>query len=102
MYVPIKEEKILIVVFSCGPPPDAPGPNGAILGGGKTVYLVGATVNYTCPNGLGLNGVPYRTCTASLRWEPFTKVHKCQGRGFLSYFICFQLCEMFRKSECMS
>jgi uncharacterized protein YegL len=72
--------------YHCGPPPPPPS-SGSRLEDGQLhggLYIVGSVVNYTCPVGYGLDGVPFRVCTERLRWEPSTAIHTCRA----GYKVC--------------
>ena len=62
----------------CGEPPLAPMPGGVrSISVSMPPYERGTTVNYSCPEGSGLDGIPYRKCNILGLWEPSTKHHKC-------------------------
>jgi hypothetical protein len=66
--------------FHCGPPPPPP-KSGGLLAKNSTktgIFTVGSVVNYTCPSGYGLDGIPYRVCSDSLTWEPNSRFNTCK------------------------
>jgi hypothetical protein len=70
------------------PPPAAPLPGGQVNVKGPP-YVVGTKAEYKCPNGYGLDGIPYRICTGDGTWFPDTRIHICRGKkfGYMSRMI---------------
>ncbi|XP_062523887.1 complement C2-like isoform X2 [Corticium candelabrum] len=67
--------------YFCTSPPPPPTPGGVTLfedDKNIVTFPVGSRVNYTCPDGYGLDGILYRVCTEDLDWEPHSKIHNCQ------------------------
>ena len=71
-----------ILPSGCLSPPPPPTPNGLSSDDGRKAYSVGAKVNYSCPSGYGLDGLPYKICNNDGKWLPFSKKHLCVGRSF--------------------
>ena len=46
-------------------------------------------MNYSCPEGSGLDGIPYRVCTEDLVWKPDTRVHTCISANLYFNFFCY-------------
>ncbi|XP_062498861.1 complement factor B-like [Corticium candelabrum] len=68
-----------IDLYPCGPPPPAPQPGGTscVTSDSRLKFPVGFRVNYTCPTGFGLDGVPYRICPKDGFWYPSARKHTC-------------------------
>jgi hypothetical protein len=79
----------LLLAMECkSPPPAAPLPGGQVNVKGPP-YVVGTKAEYKCPNGYGLDGIPYRICTGDGTWFPDTRIHICRGKkfGYMSRMI---------------
>ena len=68
-----------IDLYPCRLPPPAPKPGGTstVTNDSRLTFPVGFRVNYTCPTGFGLNGVPYRICLKHGYWYPNVWNHTC-------------------------
>ena len=75
-----------IADYFCTSPPPPPTPGGVTMfedDEKRTTFSVGSRVNYTCPDGYGLDGIPYRVCTEDLDWEPHSTIHNCHSTPIL-------------------
>ena len=71
-----------IAEYFCTSPPSPPTPGGVTSfedDENRATFPVGSRVNYTCPDGYGLDGIPYRVCTKDLDWEPHSTIHNCHS-----------------------
>ena len=63
---------LCLLAITCGEPPSAPEPNGKRLISEEGVlgkYAENTVVNYSCPDGYGLRGIPFRVCDLSGEWS---------------------------------
>ena len=59
------------------PQPSLSGGTSTLRSDERQTFHAGFRVNYTCPAGFGLDGVPYRICQKNGAWYPYTNRHKC-------------------------
>ena len=90
-----------IDLYPCGLPPPAPQPGGnsTVTSDSRLKFPIGFRVNYTCPTGFGLDGVPYRICLKDGSWNPNTRKHTCIGTlcNTYDYHICCSAFCLFRR-----
>lgn len=75
---PNEDKPQCILASGCASPPPPPW-NGLSTAANITgiPYPVGFWVNYTCTNGYGLDGIPYRICGHDGTWWPSSRRHQC-------------------------
>ena len=78
--LPIRHNVIADYFCTSPPPPPTPGDVTSFEDDkSRATFHVGSRVNYTCPDGYGLDGIPYRVCTEDLDWEPYSTIHNCHS-----------------------
>jgi hypothetical protein len=74
-------------VKACSEPPQAPKPDGfrnisTSDDFSVSRYFPGTVVTYSCPEGSGLDGIPFRVCNRFGEWEPKTRLHQCKPNRY--------------------
>jgi uncharacterized protein YegL len=80
-WFPLGEKPCCRMPSGCLKRPPPPPVDGSSTDDGRIAYHAGERVNYSCPSGYGLDGIPYRTCSRHGIWEPHTPTpkHSCRA-----------------------